>query len=105
MLDRIVYMPIETVAMNAALARPVRDPMGRLLAGEGQLLSDRLRVRLQQRGVTLVPVHDPRVASKPHAHRQALERTFDHLFRHWRLTPGMLQLRRILTEHRLEAAQ
>ncbi len=105
MLNRVVYMPLESVSVDAALARPVHDPAGHVLAGEGQVLSSRLRQRLQQRGITMVPVCELLSDEAAARRRAALEESYDHLFRHWRTTPCMRQLRRLLTEHRVGNTQ
>ena len=99
MLNRVTRTPIEAVPIDAVLARPVRGSAGERLADEGEPLSRSLLTRMRERGVATVVVYDPDAVDDTGGN--GVEKSLDHLFRHWHLSPAMQQLRRLLTEHRV----
>lgn len=97
---QVVMLSPHAITPGQVLGRDVRDGEGTLLAVTGRVLDQPLLERLRQANVSTVPV----VASPDSmvfAIRKAyMEASLNHLFRHWRFSPGMRRLRSMLLEYR-----
>lgn len=104
MTGTVVYKPLASVTPSDRLARDVHDEHGGVLASSGCAVDDRIRRRLQLFGVASVPVGGVEDGAPDPAGGSSLDDTLNHLFRHWRLSPGMNNLRALIANHRGEAA-
>ena len=98
----VVYKPLSMVVPGERLARDLFDDNGQVLMQAGDLLDPQCCRRLRVCGVQAVPVEGVDAATSQDTGRASVVRSLDHLFRHWRSSPGMNHLRALLTNHRRE---
>lgn len=101
MQSRVVMFPPSAIVVGQVLGRDVRNAAGTLVAQAGRIVDKSLLRRLRSRGLAEVPVMVAPDAMVPALREALLTATLDHLFRHWRLSPGMCQLRSLLAEYRM----
>ena len=104
MTGTVVYKPLTSVAPGDRIARDLHDEQGGVLASAGSLVDDRIRRRLQLFAVEAVPVEGAEAVSAGPESATSLDDALNHLFRHWRFSPGMNNLRALIASHRSEAA-
>ncbi|WP_290652765.1 hypothetical protein [Aquisalimonas sp.] len=106
MTGAVVYKPLAMVVPGERLAKDLFDEQGSLLMNAGVALDERTCRRLQQVcGVKCVPVEAVDAAVRLQARRAAVDRSLEHLFRHWRYSQAMNHLRALLANHRREMAR
>ncbi|SEO81920.1 hypothetical protein [Aquisalimonas asiatica] len=104
MTGTVVYKPLTSLAQGDRLARDLHDEQGGVLVPAGSLVDDRVRRRLQLFGVDTVPVEGLESAGTTAQADASLDDALNHLFRHWRCSPGMNHLRALIASHRSGAA-
>ncbi len=104
MTGTVVYKPLTSIAPGDRLARDLHDEQGGVLVAAGTLVDDRIRRRLQLFAVEAVPVEGAESAATDQGGDASLDDALNHLFRHWRFSPGMNNLRALIASHRSEAA-
>lgn len=102
MAATVVYKPLDAIVPGESLARDLFDEQGNVLLHAGAALDGRLCSRLRVCGIDTVPVQGDGATAGERTRRAAVERSLDHLFRHWRCSPGMNHLRALLAGHRRE---
>ncbi|MEX0731603.1 MAG: hypothetical protein WED00_02150 [Aquisalimonadaceae bacterium] len=100
MLKRVVVFSPNAVTVGQVLGREVRDSDDTLLAPAGRVVDQPLLDRLRASGLKGVPVIVAPDSMILAIRKAYLEASLDHLFRHWRFSPGMRRLRAMLSEHR-----
>lgn len=98
----VVYKPLAMVVPGECLARDLLDDEGEVLLKAGETLDAQRCRRLKVCGIDTVPVHGTDAETLEESRRATVERSLDHLFRHWRSSPGMNHLRALLAHHRRE---
>lgn len=101
MQSRVVMFSPGTDVEGRVLGRDVRDAAGALVAQAGRIVDQSLIKCFRKRGLVRIPVMVCQETMIPAIREAALTASLDHLFRHWRLSPGMRNLRSVLAEYRL----
>ena len=99
----VVYKPLAMVVPGECLARDLFDDQGGVLLSAGTPLDSTSCRRLEGLHLEAVPVRGVDAEHREQARQQTVERSLDHLFRHWRCSPGMNHLRAVLADHRRES--
>ena len=101
----VVYKPLAMIVPGERLARDLVDENGQVLLQAGESLDSRHCRRLSVCGIDTVPVEGVDGQALEASRRASVERSLEHLFRHWRSSPGMNHLRALLAHHRREESR
>lgn len=101
----VVYKPLSMIVPGECLARDLVDENGHVLLQAGESLDARHCRRLSVCGIETVPVDGADCQTLEASRRASVERSLEHLFRHWRASPGMNHLRALLAHHRREESR
>lgn len=104
MTGTVVYKPLTSISPGDRLARDLHDEHGGVLVPAGSAVDERICRRLQLFGVESVPVEGVEAVDAGQAADTSLDDALNHLFRHWRFSPGMNNLRALIASHRSGAA-
>ena len=96
----VVLLPVSALSAGDLLGRDVTDGEGALVAPAGHVIDQRLLDRFRSMGLSQVAVASAYRRREAEINDQDVRESLDHLFRHWRLSPCMRQLRKLLTEYR-----
>jgi len=98
----IVVSP-NVLAVGHVLSRDCYDENASLIAQAGCVVDHSLMLRVRSKGVPVSVVSVEPACVDGDAANMAESARINHLFRHWRLSPGMNNLHSLILDHRMAA--